>query len=492
MNKPTMKGLLAKICIFAALFLYSESAFSASYFVAPSGGSNTSSGLSQEKPWSTFKHALSKLKAGDTLYLLDGVYHETLDVNISGTANAPITIRALHDGKAIIDGQGTRSAVKVSGSKKKEVRNVILSGFVAANSNSHVFQIRYARDLWLNRLSGNSAVNLKKNTHVFSFNHCKDILVEDCAAYGTGRILYDYYGSERGTFRRCWGRWKANDYTNVRTALTCYGSGDCLVENCVMTMEPSVKHRVEGIKVNRRDGNSLASRNRLYGNIAYGFKTSSSPGFIIQGNEIIDGTECINNVSIENTVGFHQRNDRDLTIDKMTIAGCSDKGFSQVPYCKNKPAIECGWGVGADIRNSSIVKSGTAISRNESPFRLPSKCSSKSRHATLSHASNNLHANKKAYAGTKKDASELSTNPGYQTGVYGKGAYLMVPEQLMGRGEEGSDIGAEVLYRYHNGELTDEPLWPWPMEERILSETGVSVTYENKGGLWKTLPAELA
>lgn len=48
-------------------------------------------------------------------------------------------------------------------------------------------------------------------------------------------------------------------------------------------------------------------------------------------------------------------------------------------------------------------------------------------------------------------------------------------------------MGAEVLYRYEDGVLTDVPLWPWPMEDRIFTETGVSVTWETNGGIWKTL-----
>ena len=35
--------------------------------------------------------------------------------------------------------------------------------------------------------------------------------------------------------------------------------------------------------------------------------------------------------------------------------------------------------------------------------------------------------------------------------------------------------------------LTNKPLWPWPMEERVKAESGVSVTWESDGGLWKTL-----
>lgn len=61
----------------------------------------------------------------------------------------------------------------------------------------------------------------------------------------------------------------------------------------------------------------------------------------------------------------------------------------------------------------------------------------------------------------------------------------MVPTALKKVGEEGADIGADVRYQYINGVKTNEPLWPWPMEDRIFAETGFSVTWEANGGLWK-------
>lgn len=82
---------------------------------------------------------------------------------------------------------------------------------------------------------------------------------------------------------------------------------------------------------------------------------------------------------------------------------------------------------------------------------------------------------------------EKYINPAYDTDTYGKGAYLMIPNALKGQGENGADIGAEILYQYVDGKLTNVPLWPWPMEDRIKAETGYSVTWESGGGIWKTL-----
>jgi hypothetical protein len=36
--------------------------------------------------------------------------------------------------------------------------------------------------------------------------------------------------------------------------------------------------------------------------------------------------------------------------------------------------------------------------------------------------------------------------------------------------------GARLTHRYINGELTGDPLWPWPMEGRIQTQLGFSVT----------------
>ena len=46
-----------------------------------------------------------------------------------------------------------------------------------------------------------------------------------------------------------------------------------------------------------------------------------------------------------------------------------------------------------------------------------------------------------------------------------------IPRETTMQGE-----GARLTHRYIDGELTNEPLWPWPMEDRIQSELGISVT----------------
>lgn len=49
---------------------------------------------SQPRPWRSLSAAAARLEPGDTLYLAAGTYHEPLTLTRSGTAEAPITIRA--------------------------------------------------------------------------------------------------------------------------------------------------------------------------------------------------------------------------------------------------------------------------------------------------------------------------------------------------------------------------------------------------------------
>ncbi|MCW1922157.1 right-handed parallel beta-helix repeat-containing protein [Luteolibacter arcticus] len=77
--------------------------FAADYHLSPTG-SNAGAG-SAEQPWKTFAHAVPLLSAGDTLHLHAGTYPERLVLSgKSGTAEAPIVIRAAENEAPAIDG----------------------------------------------------------------------------------------------------------------------------------------------------------------------------------------------------------------------------------------------------------------------------------------------------------------------------------------------------------------------------------------------------
>ncbi|HEY7132921.1 MAG TPA: NosD domain-containing protein [Candidatus Limnocylindrales bacterium] len=75
-------------------------------FLAPDG-SDAASGR-EDAPWATLAGAQGQLRPGDTLWVRRGTYHlgET-DWTLSGTAVAPITIRAMPGQTPTFDGQGS-------------------------------------------------------------------------------------------------------------------------------------------------------------------------------------------------------------------------------------------------------------------------------------------------------------------------------------------------------------------------------------------------
>jgi hypothetical protein len=73
------------------------------YYVSPNGSDNNSGTLSN--PWQTLGHALGKLSPGDVLNLRGGIYYEhEINVDVKGTAAAPITIQSYPGERAVIDG----------------------------------------------------------------------------------------------------------------------------------------------------------------------------------------------------------------------------------------------------------------------------------------------------------------------------------------------------------------------------------------------------
>ena len=73
------------------------------YFVDPKAGDDGNQGT-KGSPWKTITRGVSTLKPGDTLYLRGGTYYENLNLTLSGTAEAPITIRAFPGEVPTIDG----------------------------------------------------------------------------------------------------------------------------------------------------------------------------------------------------------------------------------------------------------------------------------------------------------------------------------------------------------------------------------------------------
>ncbi len=92
-------------------------------------------------PWLTIQHAANTLKAGATVYVLGGVYHESVNFPASGTASAPITFQSYPGQTAVIDGTGVSccsSNPTSSGNETEGLINIVNQSYLTISG----FEIR--------------------------------------------------------------------------------------------------------------------------------------------------------------------------------------------------------------------------------------------------------------------------------------------------------------------------------------------------------------
>lgn len=92
--------VVASCCLL--FFGYSAQAAGNAYYVSPDG--NDANSGSQTAPWRTLSKAANTAAAGDTVYIMQGTYRETLKPRHSGAAGSPLVFTAYPGQKPVIDG----------------------------------------------------------------------------------------------------------------------------------------------------------------------------------------------------------------------------------------------------------------------------------------------------------------------------------------------------------------------------------------------------
>jgi len=129
-----MRYLFLAIIIFIA-----NLAFSANYYVAV-GGSNSNDGTTLETPFASIETAISKVSAGDVIWVRGGTYPISTSISISksGTASDTIFLLSYADEKPVLDFSGTafgKRGVNLSASYWK------IKGFEMMNAGDNALNI---------------------------------------------------------------------------------------------------------------------------------------------------------------------------------------------------------------------------------------------------------------------------------------------------------------------------------------------------------------
>lgn len=64
------------------------------YYVDGTHGDDGSSGLSRDASLASIQAAASRVAPGDTIQIAEGIYYGPITLNVQGTSDAPITLKA--------------------------------------------------------------------------------------------------------------------------------------------------------------------------------------------------------------------------------------------------------------------------------------------------------------------------------------------------------------------------------------------------------------
>jgi hypothetical protein len=141
----------------------------------------------------------------------------------------------LNDGKVEIDGQGKRRPARLSGNDY-----FVLEGFNAHSAgpkNATVVVLSRSNHNVIRRVCAWDASD--GNTDAIGVHHGEHNLFEDCAAWGIARKTYsNSQGGNYTTYRRCFGRWEGCTAVGPKMTYSCfYNSHHITLENCIGTWD---------------------------------------------------------------------------------------------------------------------------------------------------------------------------------------------------------------------------------------------------------------
>lgn len=459
--------------ILLMLYLPVLPAQSETYFISPTG-SDTNPGTSA-RPWLTFSYAINPSRAtcGDTLLLMDGTYGDgkstgKIAISLTCTAGSPLTIRAVNQRKAKIVDNGTGIAVNVTKSAY-----IVVDGLYATStdnpsstaSNGRPFEIADSNHITFRNLVGKNP-NRYANAHIFPSLRSQDVLYEDLEGYVFHRHCATGWWSTNMVVRRIYcnprggavagGFNSHNGLGRADSVFSMYPCRDCILENAIAdgTTNPMFLSEMNATY----GGNIIMSGSQVLGSICY--KCNYGNGIYINSryNSGLNYTPqdiTVRDVAFidHDTYGMAVRvsDGMNIVLDHLTGLSAPAVGIVQTGVSTDDNP-----GKGTTAANNSITVTNVLMAGYASfGFRITGFDTWRV-DRTISYQNgkpSNLLSNPSSPSQTLSDSSTSAHNMGtckvwVSDGATGKG-----------KGTGGSDIGANILYRYVNGVLTTTPIW---------------------------------
>ncbi len=236
MNRPAAERHLAILAVVALLGVAPLAGQAAppagcTFYASPDGKGD---GKSAEKPFRV-ERFWRTAEPGSTLCLLDGSYADPASMlvppaGLNGSADRPITVRALHEGKVLVDGQGKRLPV---GLRRNDW--FVIEGINACCSSATVVGLDHANHNVIRRVAAWDSAD--GNNDIFGIHYGEHNLLEDVAGWGVARKIFESsQGGDFTTIRRAWGRWEGSHVVGPKMVYTlAYNNFNMIVENAIGT-----------------------------------------------------------------------------------------------------------------------------------------------------------------------------------------------------------------------------------------------------------------
>jgi hypothetical protein len=407
------------------------------YHASPTGGGD---GKAQSRPF-RMADFWAVAKPGDTLLFLDGKYTGTASMinpppgefsdgklvkkGLCGEPGKPITVKALNDGMVEIDGENRHKPVYLYGNDY-----FMLEGFNAHHSSRAVVELSRSNHNVVRRVCAWEAAD-ENNGECFGTHEAEHNLIEDCAGWGTARKVFT--NSQSGnytTYRRCWGRWEGCHVIGPKMTYSLfYNSHHIVAENCVGTWDAR-RMKETYVLLDRAGKQPYVDPNS---------KTYKNPFPIT--NYGVDQAYGVFSADANRVYGWDQ------TTKGPFVYGC-------IAYLL--PQQRCKGFIGLFFWGSTEPEDGYI--EHCLACRHPDAQGSTLRLFSLGNGrGGNLTA-----VGTAEEKNYL---PGFKPIVESPDGRDIVTKRGHLLDTPG---GASIMYRYENSKLTDKPLWPWPMNQRII------------------------
>ncbi|MEA2701132.1 MAG: hypothetical protein QOI66_5403 [Myxococcales bacterium] len=427
------------------------------------------------QPWKTFRRALPALHPGASLVLLDGVYQRSTtgypEITCSagtesGTAQAPIVLRADHERAALLRGDDGGPPFFIAG-----CHHWVIDGLRAESGDfpnapttvdaGSIFVVGAdSHDIVLHRLLGRHP-NRYRHAHGLRIGDgSSDILVEECELYDFHHNAFETARSTAVVFRR--------NYVNGRGAVDLpngYVSEDptrgdfgfFLEETRFSIAENNI---IEGVGtgfgvVGRYPGlpsdqpppsDDPIDGNRLLGNVVL---QPSSSGFYLDSRclgqtpcldraRLVAGTELADDVVVGGAVGIHS-------------AGAVGTRISQFTAIRAMTAVR----LGRESQNAGVAATSSTLNSLAVGFTQAGFQSTGEDQWSFDHCAG-PGGNGPAFV---PDDAHVTARVTTDPNLGGCLVYLPAQSPLRGMGLGGRSVGANVVGRYQNGLLTDARLW---------------------------------